>query len=102
MSGHLSTVLDGKASGIQTPATQVTDPTVLDNEPNLPEQVPPTTSIPALGGLQFWLIFIALMVTMFLSAIDLVGSPFIYPSEVFDLSIFRPVYQRPCLQLWKT
>lgn len=66
--------VDGKASGAQTPATEMIDPTLLSDQPCPPEQVPQATSMPAIGGLQFWLIFIALMVTTFLSAIDLVGS----------------------------
>ncbi|KAG8892682.1 hypothetical protein FRC01_014008, partial [Tulasnella sp. 417] len=68
---YLPTGFDGKASGLQTPATEVEEPTLRGDQRTQPEQVPPANSIPALGGLQFWLIFVALMVTMFLSAIDL-------------------------------
>ncbi|KAG8914322.1 hypothetical protein FRC00_014482 [Tulasnella sp. 408] len=83
--GRSPIVLDEKASGVQTPATEVTDPTLRGDQPSFPEQVPPATSIPAVGGLQFWLIFIALMVTSFLSAIDLTSVSTALPTIVEDL-----------------
>ncbi|KAG8946149.1 hypothetical protein FRC04_012004 [Tulasnella sp. 424] len=77
--------VDGKASGAQTPATEMIDPTLLSDQPGPPEQVPQATSMPAIGGLQFWLIFIALMVTTFLSAIDLISVSTALPTIVEDL-----------------
>lgn len=76
--GRSPIILDDKASGVQTPATEVTDPTLRGDQPSVPEQVSSASTIPAVGGVQFWLIFIALMVTSFLSAIDLVSPPLVF------------------------
>ncbi|KAG9050249.1 hypothetical protein FS837_006690 [Tulasnella sp. UAMH 9824] len=75
---------------IQTPAAELTDPRLRGcGQLDPPEQVPPTTSIPALGGLQFWLIFIAPMtsVSTALPTIveDLGGADFAWVGSAFAL-----------------
>lgn len=77
---------DSKLStGAQTPATlDVPEPTLNGDVAVLSEQVP-EPAVPATGGLQFWLIFIALMVSTFLSAIDLVGAQRKAGTAVSDL-----------------
>ncbi|KIO20592.1 hypothetical protein M407DRAFT_29797 [Tulasnella calospora MUT 4182] len=82
---HSPTGFDGKPSGLQTPATEVTDPTLRGEQPSLPEEVSPSRSIPTPGRLQFWLIFIALMVASFLSALDLTSVSTALPTIVEDL-----------------
>ncbi|KAG8946147.1 hypothetical protein FRC04_012002 [Tulasnella sp. 424] len=77
--------VDGKASGVQTPATEMTEPTLSGDQAGLSEEVPSATSIPATGRLQFWLILIALMVASFLSAIDLTSVSTALPTIVEDL-----------------
>ncbi|KAG9050253.1 hypothetical protein FS837_006694 [Tulasnella sp. UAMH 9824] len=81
-----STVLDGKASEIRTPATEGTETTFRDAQPSQSEQISPAASTPTVGGLQFWLIFIALMVTCFLSAIELTSVSTALPTIVEDLA----------------
>lgn len=83
--GHSPTVFDGAVPGNQTPTTGIVEPTLCGDQAAQPDQVPPASSIPALGGLQFWLIFIALMVTMFLSAVDLTSVSTALPTIVKDL-----------------
>ncbi|KAG8946150.1 hypothetical protein FRC04_012005 [Tulasnella sp. 424] len=79
------TSVDGNSSGAQTPTTQITETTFRGDQPGLSEQVLPETTVPAIGSLQFWLIFIALMVTSFLSAIDLTSVSTALPTIVEDL-----------------
>ncbi|KIO20590.1 hypothetical protein M407DRAFT_220214 [Tulasnella calospora MUT 4182] len=71
-------------TGVQTPAT-VDEPTLTGEPPVESEQVPPPP-VPAAGGIQFWLIFIALMVSTFLSAIDLTSVSTALPTIVQDLN----------------
>lgn len=57
----------------QGSTTEIPVPTLTGDRPVNSEQVPPPAQ-PGAGGLRFWLIFAALMVSTFLSALDLVSS----------------------------
>ncbi|KAG8972869.1 hypothetical protein FRB90_010125, partial [Tulasnella sp. 427] len=72
-------------TGAQTPATLNNPEPTLNGEPTAESEQVPAPAVPAAGGLQFWLIFIALMVSTFLSAIDLTSVSTALPTIVQDL-----------------
>ncbi|KIO17240.1 hypothetical protein M407DRAFT_228996 [Tulasnella calospora MUT 4182] len=65
-------------------ATEIPAPTLTGELPVESEQVPPPAP-PFTGGLQFWLIFVALMVSTFLSAIDFTSVATALPTIVEQL-----------------
>lgn len=74
-----SVVKDAEASATEIPA-----PTLAGEPPADSEAVPATLG-PVTGGLRFWLIFAALMVSTFLSAIDFVSlSMALMTGYIFD------------------
>ncbi|KIO20426.1 hypothetical protein M407DRAFT_220692 [Tulasnella calospora MUT 4182] len=83
--GHSPTVTGSISPRAQTPATDTPEPTLHGDAPSNFEQVLPTESTPPIGRVQFWLIFVALMVTSFLSAIDLTSVSTALPTIVEDL-----------------
>ncbi|KAG8980678.1 hypothetical protein FRB90_007547 [Tulasnella sp. 427] len=94
--GNQSTNLSpGSTSGAQTPlketsasasATEISVPTLVGERPADAEVVPaPGRAVPVTGGLKFWLIFVAMMVSTFLSAIDMTSVSTALPTIVQDL-----------------
>ncbi|KIO20425.1 hypothetical protein M407DRAFT_29949, partial [Tulasnella calospora MUT 4182] len=84
--GHSPPVTGSISPKASTPATDTPGSTLHGDSLSDSEQVPPATSTPAIGRLQFWLIFVALMVTSFLSAIDLTSVSTALPTIVEDLN----------------
>ncbi|KIO16030.1 hypothetical protein M407DRAFT_234031 [Tulasnella calospora MUT 4182] len=78
---NLANIDDVPASGTATP-----DATLNGERTNEWERPPPPPQPPAAKGLRFWLVIVAMMVTTFLSAIDLTSVSTALPTIVQDLN----------------
>lgn len=82
---EVQSIKDIPASGTLTPATE---PTLHGDSPIESERVPATSEADEqsqLGGFRFWMIFVALMVSTFLSALDFTSVSTALPTIVQDL-----------------
>ena len=86
LSDEVQSIKDIPPSGTITPATEPT----LNGEPPLEsERVPVAADADnqqKVGGFRFWMIFVAMMVSTFLSALDLTGVATALPTITADLN----------------